>query len=81
MRILIVAGLLLASTSVAIAQFPGEVQPGARVRVWLPESVRQEQQPDRRQLLRGTVESVNGGVLRLGVPGTAGSLAMNQYRP
>jgi len=76
MRILILTGLLLATTRVAIAQFPADVQPGTRVRVWLPEPARQEQQPDRRQLLRGTVESVDGGVLRLTVPGAAGSLAI-----
>ena len=76
MRILILTGLLLATTRVAIAQFPADVQPGTRVRVWLPEAARQEQQPDRRQLLRGTVESVDGGVLRLTVPGAAGSLAI-----
>lgn len=76
MRILILTGLLFATTRVAIAQFPAAVQPGTRVRVWLPEPNRQEQQPDRRQLLRGTVESLNGGVLRLTVPGTAGSLAI-----
>jgi hypothetical protein len=76
MRILIVSSLLLATTHVAIGQFPADVQPGTRVRVWLPEPSRQEQQPQRRQLLRGTVESVNGGVLRMTVPGAAGSLAI-----
>ena len=55
---------------------PAEVQPGTRVRVWIPETVRQEQEPARRQLLRGTVESVDRGILRLEVPGTAGSLAI-----
>jgi len=58
------------------AQFPADVQPGTRVRVWLPEPTRQEQEPARRQLLRGTVESVDRGILRLAIPGTAGSLAI-----
>lgn len=58
------------------AQFPGEVRPGARVRVWLPEPYRQEEGPARRQLLRGTVETVTADTLRLSIPGTAGSLAI-----
>lgn len=76
MRHLILVGLFLAAPRLADAQFPNEVQAGTRVRVWVPETVRQEQAPDRRQLLRGTVESVDGTTLRLRVPGTAGSLAI-----
>jgi hypothetical protein len=76
MRHLILVGLLLAAPRLADAQFPNAVQPGTRVRVWVPETVRQEQAPDRRQLLRGTVESLDGTTLRLRVPGTAGSLAI-----
>jgi len=77
MRSLIVVSFLVAIPGVAVAQFPAEVQPGARVRVWIPETARQEQGPDRRQLLRGTVESVDGA-LRLRVPGTTGSLAIQR---
>ena len=69
-----VIGLLVAAPRFAVAQFPSEVQPGTRVRVWLPETPRQREGPNRRQLLRGTVESVDGS-LRLRVPGTTGSLA------
>ena len=76
MRLLIVISFLFAAPRLAGAQFPAEVQPGTRVRVWIPETVRQEQEPVRRQLLRGTVESVDRGILRLEVPGTAGSLAI-----
>src|SRR2546428_1702802 len=76
MRLLIVISFLLAAPQLANAQFPAEVQPGTRVRVWIPETSRQEEQPDHRQLLRGTVESVEGGILRLSVPGSAGSLAI-----
>ena len=76
MRSLIVISLLLTTPSLALAQFPAEVQSGARVRIWIPESNRQEQGPDRRQLLRGTVESVDGGTVRLRVPNTTGSLAI-----
>jgi len=77
MRALIVISFLVAIPGLAVAQFPAEVQPGARVRVWIPETARQEQGPDRRQLLRGTVESVDGA-LRLRVPGTTGSLAIQR---
>lgn len=75
MRILIIS-FFLAIPGFAAAQFPDAVERGARVRVWIPETVRQEEGPDRRQLLRGTVESVAGGTLRLSVPGTVGSLAI-----
>ncbi|MEO8580752.1 MAG: hypothetical protein ABI469_10930 [Gemmatimonadales bacterium] len=77
MRALIVFGCLLATTAhVAAAQFPDEVRPGTRVRVWIPESVRQEQAPEHRQLVRGTVESVDGSIVRLRVPGIVGSQAI-----
>jgi len=76
MRTLTVIGVLLIVAQTAAAQFPTEVQSGARVRVWLPEPVRQEQGPERRQLLRGTVQSVDMRVLNLTVPGALGSLAI-----
>jgi hypothetical protein len=76
MRLLIATCLLLAASRLAVAQFPAEVQPGMRVRVWIPEPARQEEGPYRRQLLRGTVESVDGGTLRLRIPGSANSLAI-----
>jgi hypothetical protein len=75
MRLLLLIGFLLAAPRLVGAQFPADVQPGTRVRVWIPEAVRQEQAPERRQLLRGTVESVDG-VLRLRVPGSANTLAI-----
>lgn len=75
MRSLIVAGFLLAAPGIAGAQFPSEVQPGTRVRVWVAEPSLQAEGPYKRQLLRGTVESVDGS-LRLRVPGTTGSLAI-----
>jgi len=74
MRILVAIALLLATPPLANAQFPAEVRPGTRVRVWIPEPTRQEQAPDRRQLLRGTVESIDGSILRVRVPSTTGSL-------
>jgi len=75
MRLLVLFGLMLAVPSIGLAQFPAEVRPGARVRVWIPEPDRQQEGPYRRQLLRGTVESVDGS-LRLRIPGASGSLAI-----
>ena len=75
MRLLVVIGLLVAAPRFAAAQFPAEVRPGTRVRVWIPETARQQDGPNRRQLLRGTVESVDGS-LRLRVPGATGSLSI-----
>jgi hypothetical protein len=76
MRRVIAISLFLAAPSVAAGQFPNAVQPGTRVRVWIPEPARQEQGPDRKQLLRGTVETVSGSVLRVTVPGTMGALSV-----
>lgn len=77
MRFPIIAITLLAvGPATATAQFPERVQPGARVRVWLPEAQQQENTPWRRQLLRATVRDVGGDTLRLVVPGTEGSLAV-----
>jgi len=76
MRLFIISAMLLAAPGLAAAQFPSEVQPGARVRVWIPEAARQNEGPYRRQLLRGTVESIDGGTLRLRIPGSANSLAI-----
>jgi hypothetical protein len=75
MRFFLAIGVLIGASSLG-AQFPSDVRPGARVRVWLPDSARQEQGPDRRQLLRGTVESVDGSVVRLRIPGATTSLAI-----
>ena len=75
MKHLLVVGLLVLP-AIASAQFPAEVRPGTRVEVWLPETTRQENGPARRQVLRGNVESVQGTMLRLSVPATAGSLAI-----
>jgi hypothetical protein len=76
MHLLIVFSLVLATSRLAAAQFPAEVQRNTRVRVWIPEPVRQEEGPDRRQLVRGTVESVDDGTLRVRMPGTLGALAI-----
>lgn len=66
----------LTAPRAARAQFPADVHAGARVRVWVPEPYRQADGPARRQLLRGTVESIAGDTLRLTVPGTVGTLSI-----
>jgi hypothetical protein len=68
--------MLAASSATAGAQFDSRVQPGVRVRAWLPEAAQQEDGPWRRQLLRATVSDVSADTLRLIVPGTAGSVAV-----
>ena len=71
----VVAALALLPTFAA-AQFPDRVQPGVRVRVWLPEPYMQENTPWRRQLLRATVSEVQNDRLRLTVPGTEGTITV-----
>src|SRR5919206_2562033 len=68
--------LLLVLPAMAAAQFPEEVKPGMRVRVWLPEARRQQQAPEHRQVVRGTVESTDGSVLRLNLNGATGPLSI-----
>ena len=68
--------LLVAAAVPAGAQFDARVQPGVRVRVWLPESDRQEHGPWRRQLLRATVSHVSADSMRLVVPGSQGTLVV-----
>lgn len=75
MRVLILAACL-AISSVAQAQFPDDVRAGTRVRVWIPEATRQAEGPNKRQLLRGEVEAVNAGSLRLRIPGSTGTIAI-----
>lgn len=58
------------------AQFPAEIQPGARVRVWIPEPSRQAEGPLRRQLVRGTVETATTDTLQLSIRGAVGSIAI-----
>lgn len=65
-----------AGTAPLCAQFPSDVQPGTRVRLWLPEPKRQAEGPARRQLLRGTITSVGGDTLHLTVPSSVGTLAI-----
>src|SRR5437016_6030398 len=54
-RHLVAATMMAFTAAIAGAQFPQSVQPGVRVRVWLPEVDQQENGPWHRQLLRATV--------------------------
>ncbi len=73
--IALAAGLTSAPAALR-AQFPAEIQAGTRVRLWLPEPHRQAEGPARRQLLRGTIESISADTLRLRVPGAIGAIAI-----
>lgn len=70
--------VLLAIPSIAAAQFPAAVQPGIRVRVWIPEPFAQMEGPPRRQILRGAIAAIDGDVLRLTIPGTTGAVAIQR---
>ena len=71
------AGLLhLAFAMPALAQFPTEVAAGRRVRIIVPDSVRQEPLRPRQQVLLGTVSAIGGDTLYLSVPNTTGTLAV-----
>ncbi len=63
----------------ARAQSLETVRIGSRVRVWLPEDLRQEQGPWHRQQLRGTVVSAGTDTLRISVPGAEGTLAVGRH--
>lgn len=79
MKLITIAFAFLAVVSAsAAAQFPARVQPGVRVRVWLPEPHPQENTPWRRQLLRATVSGVENDALRLTVPGAEGTLSVQR---
>jgi hypothetical protein len=67
---------LAAAPSMAQGTFSPRVQPGVRVRVWLPEAQRQQDTPWQRQLLRATVVGVGADSLTLRVPGSSGSLVV-----
>lgn len=62
--------------AVLAAQFPARVQPGVRVRVWMPEQYRQHDGPWKRLLVRGTVDAIASDTLKVSVPGAVGALAI-----
>ena len=68
--------LLGALATTAAAQFPAEVTAGTRVRLLLPDSVRQAPLQPRRQVLLGSVVRIGADTLYVAVPGTTGALAV-----
>lgn len=74
--IMIAAAALALGSASSAAQFPSAVQPGTRVRVWIPEPARQEHGPWRRQLVRATLTAVHQDTLHMGIPGTTGSISV-----
>jgi hypothetical protein len=72
----LIALALAVSPATMRAQFPAEIQQGVRVRAWIPEPSRQAEGPLRRQLVRGTVETVTPDTLRLSIRGAVGSIAI-----
>ena len=75
-RLFVALALLAGLPCVAGAQFPADVNVGTRIRVWVPEPMRQMEGPARRQLLRGSISSLTPDSLRLSVPGTVGGLVI-----
>jgi hypothetical protein len=69
--LLFAASLALAAARPLPAQFPTDISVGSRVRVVLPDSVRQSSGPWRQQWLRGDVAALAGDTLYLRLQGTA----------
>jgi hypothetical protein len=69
--LLVAASLALAAARPLTAQFPTDVAVGSRVRVVLPDSLRQSSGPARHQWLRGDVAALAGDTLYLQMPGAA----------
>ena len=73
-----IVAIACASPRTLHAQFPDEITVGARVRAWLPEPHPQSEGPRRRQLLRGSVESVTADTLLMTIPGAVGTVAISR---
>ncbi len=71
-----IAGAISLAAGELRAQFPSEIAVGTRVRAWLPEAHAQDEGPRRRQLLRGSVESVTADTLLMTIPGAVGTVAI-----
>lgn len=72
--ILLALALLGVHAFTAAAQFPGAVAPGARVRLVVPDTVRQAPLAPRQQVLIGTVVGVGQDSLQLEMPYLSGTL-------
>ena len=71
-----VAVLLLVGSARAESQYPSEIAAGARVRLAVRDSLRQEPFRPREQLLIATVVRLAGDTLHVVVPSTAGTVAI-----
>jgi hypothetical protein len=69
--LLLVASVALAAARPIAAQFPADVAVGSRVRVVVPDSLRQASGPWRQQWLRGDVAALAGDTLYLQLQGAA----------
>lgn len=68
--------LSLASSLPAAAQFPEAVTPGTRVRIVVPDTVRQAPLAPRQQVLFGTVVGVERDSIQIVLPYLSGALAV-----
>ena len=81
LNVLTCAALLVSLAAPAGAQLPDTVRPGVRVRMTMPDTVRQEPLTPSRQWLRGTVERVAADTLYLSVANAGGVLAIPRTSP
>jgi len=76
-RLALAAALaLVVKAAPLFGQFPATLTPGTRVRVSIPDTVRQAPIGPRSQLIYGTVTASSADTLYLSVPNTQGSLAI-----
>jgi hypothetical protein len=78
MWLLIVAVIFALAGGPLAAQLPAEISVRTRVRVVLPDSVRQEWGPPRQQWLRGEVTALSGDTLYLQLQGAAAPLPIRR---
>lgn len=76
--LLVLASLALAATCPLAAQFPSDVAIGTRVRVVLPDSLRQGWGWPRQQWVRGEVAALATDTLYLRVPGTESAVGIRR---
>src|SRR5918992_1123570 len=76
--LLLAASLAFAVARPIAAQFPTDVAVGSRVRVVVPDSLRQASGPWRQQWLRGEVAALAGDTLYLRLQGTAGPVPIRR---
>ena len=68
--------LFIVLATPANAQYPPEVAVGSRVRLVVPDSLRQRPLAPRQQIVFGTIGAIGGDTLYLTVPNTSGTLGV-----